>query len=103
MLYYILLQVTPQQFMHSPSDETISGLYLGTWTDYVRQELSTLNDEIDLTDRTVYLCMKLAQPLTLTTKKDVKAKVFALVGKTGVFVALVVSNSFRAGAPTLHG
>lgn len=75
-----LLQTTPRQYTESPSESSLKGLTDADWLDYVSNELSSLNDEAELSDRLVYLCMKVATPLSQATRPDVKTRACQLCG-----------------------
>ena len=67
--------------MDSPSTSSICGLDVTEWMSYVELELSSLRDEVDIADRTLYLCMRLAASLGTQTRNEVKNRAFLLCGK----------------------
>ncbi|XP_067948728.1 ran GTPase-activating protein 1-like isoform X2 [Watersipora subatra] len=76
-------QVVPvEKFIESPSASHLVGLTSDDWLRHVQQELSHLNDETDISDRVVFLCMKLASPLTTSCKSEITNKAFSLCDKT---------------------
>ena len=73
-------QTTPRQYIESPSESSLRGLSDTDWSGYVSNDLTSLNDEAELSDRLMYLCMKLATPLTSESRADVKTKACQLCG-----------------------
>lgn len=45
--------------MDNPSAVSLCSMKPDDWVEYVRSELSSINDEVDKTERLVYFCMKL--------------------------------------------
>lgn len=66
--------------MDCPTLPNLCGLSSDQWSHYVSKELSSLDDEIELTERLLYMCMKLGAPLTVQTASNVKQVAFARCG-----------------------
>lgn len=59
----------------------LKGLDGDEWTQHVSEELSSFSDEIEMTERLIYMCMKLSAPLTSTGKPEIKNLAFGLCGR----------------------
>jgi len=75
-----LLQVTPKEFIESPTQEAMAGLSRSEWLEFAKGELSAIPDVSEMADRALYLCMRMSSPLNTVHRADTKQKICSLCG-----------------------